>query len=68
MHLYHDSIADLEKHGLTKDDWCLVVEIIHGHGCGLTQQKTDLIFKLLYDLRKGIKKKQGRFGEATQGA
>jgi len=29
--LCHDSIADLEKPGRTKDDWRLVVEIMHGY-------------------------------------
>jgi hypothetical protein len=57
--LCHDSIADPEKPGRTKDDWRLVVEIMHGYGLGLTQQETDLIIELLYDLRKGIEKEAG---------
>jgi len=57
--LCHDSITDPEKPGRTKDDWRLVVEIMHGHGIGLTQQETDLIIELLYGLRKGIEKEAG---------
>ena len=57
--LCHDSIADLEKPGRTKDDWRLVVETMHGYGLGLTQPETDLIIELLYDLRKGIEKQAG---------
>ena len=57
--LCHDSIADPEKPGRTKDDWRLVVEIMHGYGLGLTQPETDLIIELLYDLRKGIEKQAG---------
>lgn len=57
--LCHDSIADPEKPGRTKDDWRLVVRIMHKYGLGLTQEETDLIVDLLYDLRKGLEKEAG---------
>jgi hypothetical protein len=57
--LCHDSIADPEKLGRTKDNWRLVVEVMHGYGLGLTQQETDLIIEFLYDPRKGIEKEAG---------
>jgi hypothetical protein len=57
--LCHDSIADPEKPGRTKDGWRLVVQIMHRNGLGLTQEETDLIVDLLYDLRKGLEKEAG---------
>lgn len=57
--LCHDSVADPEKPGLTKDDWRLVVEVMHGYGLGLTQEESDIIIQFLYDLREGIEKEAG---------
>ena len=33
---------------------------MHGYGLGLTQQETELIIELLYDLRKGVEKLAGK--------
>jgi hypothetical protein len=55
----HDSVADPEKPGRTRDDWHLVVNVMHGYGLDLTNEDSELIIDLLYDLRKGIEKEAG---------
>ena len=55
----HDSVADPEKPGRTRDDWHLAVNIMHGYGLGLSDAEADMITDLLYDLRRGIEKDAG---------
>jgi hypothetical protein len=55
----HDSVADPEKPGRTRDDWRLVVTIMHGYGIGLSDAEADLVTNLLYDLRRGIEREPG---------
>jgi hypothetical protein len=55
----HDSVADPEKPGRTRDEWFLVVNVMHGYGMDLTDQETQAITDLLYDLRKGLEKEAG---------
>jgi len=55
----HDSIADPEKPGKTRDEWHIVVNVMHQYGLGLTSEESEQIVDLLYDLRKGIEKEAG---------
>jgi hypothetical protein len=55
----HDSVADPEKPGRTRDDWHMVVNVMHGYGFDLTSQEAEAITDLLYDLRKGLEKDAG---------
>lgn len=55
----HDSVADPEKAGRTRDDWHLVVNIMHGYGMELTADEGDSIVDLLYSLRRGIERDPG---------
>ena len=55
----HDSVADPEKPGRTRDDWHLVVNIMHGYGMDLTADEGDMIVDLLYALRRGIEQDPG---------
>jgi mono/diheme cytochrome c family protein len=55
----HDSVADPEKPGRTRDDWHLVVNIMHGYGMDLTDADSEAIIDLLYTLRKGTEKEPG---------
>jgi hypothetical protein len=55
----HDSVADPEKPGRTRDDWHLVVNVMHGYGLELTNDESEMIIDLLYDLRKGLEKEAG---------
>jgi hypothetical protein len=55
----HDSVADPEKPGRTRDDWHMVVNVMHGYGFDLTSQEAEAITDLLYNLRKGLEKDAG---------
>ncbi len=55
----HDSVADPEKPGRTRDDWHLVVQVMHRYGLDLTVEESDMIIDLLYDLRKGMEREAG---------
>lgn len=55
----HVSVADPEKPGRTRDDWHLVVKVMHGYGIDLTDEESEMIIELLYDLRKGMEREAG---------
>ena len=55
----HDTVADPEKPGRTRDDWHLVVNVMHEYGLDLTPAEADIIIELLYDLRKGMEREAG---------
>lgn len=55
----HDSVADPEKQGRTRDDWHLVVNIMHRYGLVMTPEDGDAIVDLLYALRKGMERDPG---------
>jgi hypothetical protein len=55
----HDSVADPEKPGRTRDDWHLVVNVMHQYGLDMTADEGDMIIDLLYDLRKGMERDAG---------
>jgi len=55
----HVSVADPEKPGRTRDDWHLVVQVMHQYGLDLTDDESEMIIDLLYDLRQGMEKEAG---------
>ena len=55
----HDSVANPEQPGRTRDDWHLVVNVMHGYGLGLSFEESEMIIDLLYDLRKGLEREAG---------
>jgi hypothetical protein len=55
----HISVADPEKAGRTRDDWHLVVQVMHGYGIDLTDAESEMIIDLLYDLRRGMEREAG---------
>jgi hypothetical protein len=55
----HASIADPEKPGRTRDEWHIVVNVMHGHGIDMTDAEGDILVDWLYALRKGIEKDPG---------
>lgn len=57
--LCHDSVADPEKPGHTRDEWLLVIKTMHGYGLGLSPEETELVTDLLYSLRGGTEKDPG---------
>jgi hypothetical protein len=55
----HNSVADPEKPGRTRDDWHMIVNIMHDYGMDLSEAQSELIIDLLYDLRRGIEREAG---------
>ncbi len=55
----HDSVANPELPGRTRDDWHLVVNVMHGYGLGLSFEESEMIIDLLYDLRRGLEREAG---------
>ena len=55
----HDSVADPEKPGRTRDDWHLVVNVMHNYGMDLSHEEAEIIIDLLYDLRRGMEREAG---------
>ena len=55
----HDSVANPELPGRTRDDWHLVVNVMHGYGLGLSIEESEIIIDLLYELRKGLEREAG---------
>jgi len=55
----HDSVADPEKPGRTRDEWHIVVNIMHKHGLELTDEESEQMIDLLYELRRGLEKDAG---------
>jgi len=55
----HVSVADPEKPGRTRDDWLIVVNVMHDFGLDLTNDESDLIIDLLYKLRRGMEREAG---------
>ena len=55
----HVSVADPEKPGRTRDDWHIVVNVMHDYGLDLTNEESDMIIDLLYKLRRGMEREAG---------
>ena len=55
----HVSVADPEKPGRTRDDWHLIVNVMHDYGLDLTEQESEMLIELLYDLRRGMEREAG---------
>ena len=55
----HDSVADPEKPGRTRDDWHLIVNIMHDYGLDLNDEQSEQVIDLLYDLRRGLEREAG---------
>ncbi len=55
----HDSVADPERPGKTRDDWNLVIEVMHKQGVKLKPAESEMLIDYLYNLRKGIEKEAG---------
>jgi hypothetical protein len=55
----HDSVADPERTGRTRDDWLLVVTVMHDYGLDISPQEQGMIVDLLYAIRKGMERQPG---------
>ena len=52
----HDSVADPEKPGMSRHDWTLVVNVMHGYGLFMTALEREMVVDLLHNLRKAPEK------------
>ena len=55
----HNSVADPEKPGRTRDEWHIVVNVMHDYGMQLTDEESEMIIDLLYKLRRGMEREAG---------
>lgn len=55
----HNSVADPERPGKTRDEWYAVINLMEGHGLNISQGEADMIVDLLYGLRRGIEENPG---------
>lgn len=56
----HDSVADPEKQGFTRDTWHLILNIMHKHGLKkLSNEESGTLVDYLYTIRKGIEREAG---------
>lgn len=55
----HNSVADPERPGKTRDEWYRIVNLMESHGLVIPQADADLIVDLLYNLRRGIEDTPG---------
>jgi hypothetical protein len=55
----HSSVADPEKPGRTRDEWHIVVNVMHDYGLELTNEESEMVIDLLYKLRRGMEREAG---------
>lgn len=56
----HDSVADPEKVGFTRDTWHLVLNIMHKHGLQkLSAEDSAALVDFFYAIRKGMERDPG---------
>lgn len=56
----HDSVADPEKPGLTRDEWHLVLNLMHQKGLQkLSNEEKEILVDYFYTIRKGIEQEAG---------
>lgn len=55
----HNSVADPERPGKTRDEWYRIINLMEVHGLEITQGEADMIVDLLFKLRRGIEDTPG---------
>jgi hypothetical protein len=55
----HNSVADPERPGKTRDEWYAIVNLMQGHGLDIAQEEADMIVDLLFNLRRGMEQTPG---------
>lgn len=55
----HNSVADPERPGKTRDEWYATINLMEGHGLNISQEEADMIVDLLYNLRRGMEQTPG---------
>jgi mono/diheme cytochrome c family protein len=55
----HNSVADPERPGKTRDEWYRIINLMEVHGLEISQGEADMIVDLLFNLRRGIEDTPG---------
>jgi cytochrome c5 len=55
----HNSVADPERPGKTRDEWYRIINLMEVHGLKISQAEADMIVDLLFNLRRGIEDTPG---------
>jgi len=55
----HNSVADPERPGKTRDEWYRIVNLMQSHGLDISEDEADIIVDLLFTLRRGIEDTPG---------
>ncbi|WP_321391675.1 hypothetical protein [uncultured Desulfuromusa sp.] len=56
----HDSVADPEKTGFTRDTWHLIINIMHENGLEtLTTEENGALVDYFFMIRKGMEREAG---------
>jgi hypothetical protein len=57
--LCHDGVADPEKSGKTRDDWHIVIKLMHSYGLDLTDDEATTLVDYFFTIRKGTESQPG---------
>ncbi|MFK5925495.1 MAG: hypothetical protein QM483_02585 [Desulfuromusa sp.] len=56
----HDSVADPEKPGFTRDTWHLIINIMHKNGLeSLSAEENGALVDYFYTIRRGLEREAG---------
>lgn len=56
----HDSVADPEKTGFTRDTWHLIINIMHKNGLEkLSEEENAALVDYFFTIRKGMEREAG---------
>lgn len=55
----HEGVADPDKAGKTRDDWHIVIKLMHDLGVELTPGEEETLVDYFFTIRKGMEKEAG---------
>ncbi len=55
----HDGVANPDSPGKTRDDWHIVIKLMHGYGLNITDAEEDILVDYFFTIRKGTEKEAG---------
>ncbi len=55
----HDGVADPDKGGKTRDEWFIVIRMMHDYGLELTEEETSALVDYFFTIRKGVENQAG---------
>jgi len=55
----HDGVADPDKPGKTRDEWHIVIKLMHDLGLDITEAEAETLVDFFFTIRKGMEKEAG---------